>query len=180
MSHAPTADVFHARPSTHGHLPSTLDELLELEAPELQRLYEGASVPRLEDVRGDLRGRMLAIPSLPDAVTVLPRAWARTGFFPWRGKSFFPRSAAGGEGINRVVSDRLRLFRFETFVGPSRAGDFDAVQLDYDLDENPFFIRAIKDEIRQLRPGLFLGQAYVQIGEKATLGLYFALATRPG
>ena len=32
---------------------------------------------------------------------------------------------------------------------------FDAFQLDYDNRDNPFFVRAIKDEVRQLRPGLF-------------------------
>jgi hypothetical protein len=63
-------------------------------------------------------------------------------------------------------------------VGRSRAGEFDAVQLDYDLSPNPFFIRAIKDEIREIGPGLWLGQAYAQIQGKAHLVLYFALSNR--
>lgn len=155
--------------------PTTLDVLLDLDADALRRLYEGARVPRITDVSGDLRGRMLAIPALREPLAAVPRALARQGFFPWRGKSFLPHSEDRGEGINRVFMDRLRLFRFETFIGRSRAGDFDAVQLDYDKPGNPFFIRAIKDEIRELRPGLYLGQAYVELRGAAHLGLYFGL-----
>jgi hypothetical protein len=43
------------------------------------------------------------------------------------------------------------------------------------LPENPFFIRAIKDEIRELAPGLYLGQAHVEVKGKTTLVLYFGL-----
>jgi hypothetical protein len=52
------------------------------------------------------------------------------------------------------------------------------VQLDYDHAENPFFIRAIKDEIRELSPGLYLGQAWLLVGAKAHLGLYFGLTSQ--
>jgi hypothetical protein len=159
-----------------GWAAGRLDDLLDLDADTLHDLYLNATVPALEEVRGDLRGRMLAIPSFGrGTVAQLIRQFAGSSYFPWRGKSFSPRSAARGEGINRVISDRFRLYRFETFVGGSRAGDFDAVQLDYDLPENPFFIRVIKDEIRQLGPGLYLGQAWLNVGKAPVLGLYFAL-----
>ena len=157
----------------------TLDELLALAPDVLLDLYRGATVPRLEDIHGDLRGRMLAIPSLPEPFASAPRALASSRVFPWRGKSFQPLGAGQGEGINRVFTDRLRLFRFTTFVGKSRAGDFDAVQLDYDHPTNPFFIRAIKDEIRELSSGLFLGQAWLLVSGKAHLGLYFGLTSAP-
>lgn len=154
-----------------------LDDLLALDPPALAALYAGARVPVLTDVTGALRGRMLAVVGLPSPLVAPVRAFAASGVFPWRGKSFFPRDAARGGGVNRVLSDRFELFRFETFVGPSRAGAFDAVQLDYDLPSNPFFIRAIKDEIRELRPGLWLGQAYAQIAGRAHLVLYFGLTS---
>ncbi len=77
--------------------------------------------------------------------------------------------------MNRVFTDRLRLFRFETTIARSRAGDFDAVQLDYDHPGNPFFVRAIHDEVRRLRPGLFLGQAYLTRPGRPRLLLYFGL-----
>ena len=155
----------------------TLDDLLALDARALEQLYRGARVPRLEDVRGDLRGRMLAVVDLPSVLRGPVRAFAGSDAFPWRGKSFQPRDAHAGEGVNRVFSDRLRLFTFGTFVGPSRAGAFEAVQLDYDRPSNPFFIRAIKDEIRELRPGLWLGQAWLHAGGTDRLVLYFGLTS---
>ena len=170
----------HASARATSRAPRTVDELLELEADALRELYHDASVPKLQELDGDLRGRLLAVPQLPPLLAALPRALARSAHFPWRGKSFRPLSETRGEGINRVVSDRLRLFRFTTFIGRSRAGAFDAVQLDYDHASNPFFIRAIKDEIRELSPGLYLGQAYAEVSGTAHLALYFGLqsATR--
>jgi hypothetical protein len=156
-------------------IPSDLDGLLALDADALGALYAAASVPRVDELDGDLRGRMLAIPRLPSALAGPVRAFAGSSVFPWRGKSFASRSATEGEGVNRVISDRFRLFRFGTFVGPSRAGAFDALQLDYDRPSNPFFIRAIKDEVRTLRPGLWLGQAWLHVGGRDHLALYFGL-----
>lgn len=156
-------------------IPSSLAELLQLDAATLGRLYAGARVPDLAAIHGDLRGRMLAWPGLGATGNGLLRALASSDSFPWRGKSFTALGDGHGEGRNRVVSDRFKVFRFETSVGPSRAGAFDAVQLDYDLPENPFFIRAIKDEIRELSPDLYLGQAWLRAGGKETLVLYFAL-----
>jgi hypothetical protein len=177
MQHEPESKS-HRSPNGNGS-PSenrySLDDLLTLEPAALEKLYRDASVPRIADLQGDLRGRMLAIPAIKGAAASILRAFAGSARFPWRGKSFTPLGADRGEGINRVFTDRLHLFRFETFVAPSRAGSFDAVQLDYDKPGNPFFIRAIKDEIRQLAPGLYLGQAYVMIKDQAHLGLYFGL-----
>ena len=146
--------------------------------PALDALYASASAPRLDEVQGDLRGRMLATTVLRGPLAGAVRSLASSDAFPWKGKTFAPRSSLRGDGINRVVRDRWRLFRFETYVGPSRAGSFDALQLDYDNRDNPFFIRPIKDEMRALTSGLWLGQAYLELRGKATLVLYFALAAR--
>ena len=158
------------------HVPTlTLDSLLELPAAALGSLYASAPAPRLADVSGDLRGRMLAWSALPSPLATAVRALAGSDRFPWRGKSFAPRDADSGDGVNRLVSDRLRLFTFGTSIGPSRADGAPALQLDYDHPGNPFFIRRIQDEMRQLAPGLYLGQAYLVAG-RPRLWLYFGLA----
>jgi hypothetical protein len=77
-----------------------------------------------------------------------------------------------------VFKESNKWFRFETSLGPSRAGDFDAVQLDYDRPGNPGVIRAVKDEIREVSPGLYLGQAYMTVRGAPHLAVYFALADR--
>jgi hypothetical protein len=166
-----------SEPAPRARIDLRLDDLLSLGLGELTALYCAAKVPDLGAIRGDLRGRMLATTVLSGRAARLVRGWASSGAFPWRGKSFMPRAGGAGEGINRVVSDRLKLFRFETSIGRSRAGDFDAVELDYDLPENPFFIRAIKDEIREIAPGLYLGQAYLKLPSATRLVLFFALSS---
>jgi hypothetical protein len=173
-----TASARSERSAPVDSIPRSVDELLDLDAAALEALYRGARVPDLGAVDGDLRGRMLALPALRGGAAAITRAFARSSFFPWRGKSFRPLDTKHGEGINRVLSDRLRVYRFETSIAKSRAGDFDAIQLDYDLPTNPFFIRPIKDEIRELRPGLYLGQAYLETGGRARLVLYFGLQKR--
>lgn len=153
-----------------------LDALLDEEHAALVPRYESAGVPAIEDLRGPLRGRMLAVPMLPAAVASQVRRFAGSDTFPWRGKTFTPRDAHAGEGMNRVFSDALELFRFETSIGPSRHDGAPAFQLDYDLPENPGLIRRIEDEVRELEPGLWLGQAWLRSGAKLDFVLWFALA----
>ncbi len=162
-----------------GRGPRTLDDLAYLEAPALADLYRRAGVPEPADLIGDLRGRMLAVPgseSVPFLFDAL-RRFSALPVFPWRGKSFLPGEGADrAEGVNRVISDRFRIYPFAACIRPSRAGAFDAVELDYDRPENPFFIRAIRDEVREVGPGLWLGQAYVRVLGRDRLVLYFGLA----
>lgn len=157
--------------------PKTLEELAGLSSRELATLYRAARTPSVAEMAGDLVGRMLAVEGARPFWSRRLRAFAAWRHFPWRGKSFTTLSENRGEGINRVFSDSkpARWFRFETFVGPSRAGKFDALQLDYDNPRNPFFIRAIKDEVREVSAALYLGQAYLVTKKSARLVLYFGL-----
>ena len=153
-----------------------LDDLGSLDAASLAALYASARTPRVEDMTGDLRGRLLAIVApVGPLLRPLLRAWAGRESFPWRGKTFASEDPARGTGVNRVVSDGLRLFRFTTSVGPSRAGPFDALQLDYDHAHNPGLIRRVEDEVRELAPGLWLGQAWLRLRGRRRLVLWFGL-----
>jgi hypothetical protein len=152
-----------AAASPHVHFPASPER-----SPE-PAVLDAAAAARLRKLDALLEAR----PGVAGAI----RAFAGSRGFPWRGKTFSPRGEVSGDGINRVVSDRFRLFRFETFIAPSRAGDFDALQLDYDLRGNPPVIRSIKDEIRELEPGLWLGQAWLKTKKREILWLYFALAS---
>jgi hypothetical protein len=158
--------------------PRTLDDLARLAPRELALLYRAARTPKVADLEGALKGRMLAIPAIGRLriVSRLVQRYAGSRAFPWQGKTFWSTSEGRGEGKNRVLGDRASWFRFETFVGRSRAGEFDSVHLDYDNPENPAFIRAIEDEVREVAPGLWLGLAYLKVRGKARLALYFALA----
>lgn len=174
-----------ARHERQGLAISGLDDLAALASTDLGELYARAEAPALSELDGDLRGRMLAVRGSGRIWFGLLRAFAAWRHFPWRGKSFWSGAhSERGDGINRVFGDGLapatsrRWFRFETFIGPSRSDGAPAFQLDYDNQENPFFIRAIKDEVRRVGTGLFLGQAYLLWFGKPRLVLYFALSSR--
>lgn len=156
---------------------SSLDDLAALSNEQLMDLYREAQVPNLGDLDGRLVGRMLTVPGLDNpAVARTLRGFAASGMFPWQGKTFEARGDGTGKGINRVLGDRKNWFRFDTFIGASRAGDFDSVHLNYDNPSNPAPIRAIKDEVREVAPGIWLGLAYLRLpGGTYQRALFFAL-----
>jgi hypothetical protein len=156
----------------------TLEALAEMDNDALARLYDGGTVPTsLGALDGHPRGRMLAVRRLDAGIarTAL-RRFAGASAFPWGGKSFSAKSGVAGAGVNRVhLGGRHELFPFETRIGPSVLDGRSTVVLDYDLGDNPGFIRKIHDEIREVAPGLFLGPAMWKTGSKPVLILWFAL-----
>jgi hypothetical protein len=128
-----------------------LDALAAMDVEALGALYaKGTTPPSVEALAGHPRGRMLAVRTLDGrrrgrAIAGL----ARAGWFPWGGKSFSGAGAgASGRGVNRVHlgAGRHELFPFHTSLRPSVLDGAPCVALDYDLPDNPSFIRAIHDE----------------------------------
>jgi hypothetical protein len=149
-------------PATRGGQP-TLESLARMSFDELGALYRKGRVPAsLKALEGAPRGRMLALVGAlgrgaPHAVL---RTVARSRAFPWLGKTFRARESERGEGINRVrLLGTREWFPFSTRIDPSAIDGAPCVLLDYDREENPFFIRRIRDELREVAPGLFLGPA---------------------
>jgi hypothetical protein len=110
------------------------------------------------------------------------RALAASPRFVWDGKTFSARSEEEGSGINRIripgALGRQDLFPFHTSFGASALDGDPTLILDYDLPQNPPWIRKIHDEIREVGPGLFLGPAMWKSASGATTLLWFALDTR--
>jgi len=157
----------------------TLDDLARLPPDGLMELYRQAKTPRLADLDGKLDGRMLAAPRAQEPHV---RRWldrfAKSGLFPWQGKTFEHETAEHGHGVNRLLGERVSWFHFETSIGPSKAGDFDSVHLDYGHDGNPPLVRDVVDEVREVAPGLWLGLAYLHLDDGDHLACYFAVARR--
>lgn len=147
---------------------------------QLRDLYLHGDTPSdLATLDGDPAGRMLAVRGLgAGRAAELVRRFAGAEFFPWEGKSFEAESADRGLGVNRLrLGGRYKLFEFHTFYGESRLDGDPTIVLDYELPENPWFIRAIHDEIREVDDGLFLGPAMWKGGRGATLVVWFGLDT---
>ena len=157
-----------------------LDALAAMDVAALGALYAKGTTPAgVDALAGHPRGRMLAVRTLDGrrrgrAIAGL----ARVGWFPWGGKSF---SGGGttGRGVNRVhLGGRHELFPFHTCIRPSVVDGAPCIALDYDLPDNPGFIRAIHDEVREVAPGLYLGPAMWKTKTSPAFVLWFALDTR--
>ena len=118
---------------------------------------------------------------------------------PWLGKQFDQQRQIGfnvftplGARILKFASPFYRRFSvneegntrayyFKTWVGKGRKdGHLDVFKLDYDMPENPLFIRIILDEIVEIAPQQFLGKIHVKLlpGFFVTIG-YFGLMPQP-
>jgi hypothetical protein len=158
--------------------PRTLDDLAALDVTALEALYRAGTVPAsLHALDGNPVCRMLAVRGLdrgPAGRTIANLA--RASWFPWAGKSFAAESDDAGNGINRIrLGAGRRWFPFQTRIEPSAVDGAPCIFLDYDLDLNPRPIRMIRDELREVGPGLFLGPAMLDTGRSpARLVLFFA------
>ncbi len=158
----------------------TLDDLAKASVGELTRMYREARAPEsLDGLHGTPRGRMLAVvgPLGKRPMRDVVAAVARAPLFPWIGKRFEAFDARSGQGINRVrvLGER---YRFELRYDDSVLDGQRCVLLDYDLPDNPFFIRPIRDELREVSPGLFLGPALLRTRTEPKLVLFFAVEAR--
>lgn len=155
----------------------TVEGMARQTVEELGALYERGTAPRLKDLDGTPRGRMLTWvgPLGHGGVQRAVRRFARSSVFPWGGKSFRSSGETHGRGINRVraLGDA---FPFETRFGPSVIDGRPCLILDYDLAQNPWLIRQIHDELRQVGPGVYLGPAMWKMRPSPKLVLYFAIA----
>lgn len=95
----------------------------------------------------------------------------------WLGKRF---SAATSRGINSFDDDtdgQREQYPFRTYVGKGlRDLGTDVFKIDYNVPENPWWLRTILDEIVEIDPGHYLGKVHVQLipGYPFTLA-YFEL-----
>jgi hypothetical protein len=164
--------------TTTAAAPRTLDDLAAMDVAALEALYRRGTVPAsLEALDGSPVCRMLAVRGLDRGGSFgAIRRFAASGVFPWAGKSFAASSAEAGTGINRVrLGGTRRWFPFHTRVEPSAIDGEACILLDYDLPENPKPIRMIRDELREVAPGLFLGPAMLDTKKSdPKLVLFFA------
>lgn len=81
----------------------------------------------------------------------------------WIGKKFDSKTQTG---INRFqdkdnVSER---FPFKTYFGKDAStGKVDVLKIDYNIPENPFWLRFILDEIVEVEDGKYLGKVYINL-----------------
>ena len=129
----------------------TAQDLLSMSRNELDDLFRKSPPGPVPD--GRARGTAIVVPGSPlDGVV---RGLIRG--LVWRGKAF--TTANGSGSLRNLISPlSLRLFEAKVYVAGSWFAPGDAVILDY--SRSSFLVRKIRDEIRMVEPGLYLGQVY--------------------
>lgn len=157
----------------------TLDDLSAMSNAELDALYRSGRVPAdMTALDHKPKGRMVSIRGVSDtALSRLIVPISKLGAFPWDGKSLTSTGTLTSDGINRIgIGRRFNLFPFKTRIETSVIDGEPTIYLDYEQPGNPFFIRKIRDELREVAPKLFLGPAMWKTGpNSAQLVLWFAL-----
>jgi hypothetical protein len=155
-----------------------LDALMGKTKKELEILFLSGQTPSIEEIKGPTRGKVLSgIAHLQHPMGVY---LTNVPFLPWKGKQFETISPTEGRGINLVElwPTKQTMFHFETAIVKSLIdGDNDVFSLNYDLPGNPWFIRKIRDDLKKIDEGLFLGTANFRTKSGYRLALYFALET---
>jgi hypothetical protein len=147
-------------------------DLSDADLNELDALYEDAEVPD-EPPEGDMRGEVLAGRG-PARTSVWKRA-AR--YAPWSGMRVDSTAGAPDEdGINRLGYGPLTFERygFEAYVERDRDGG--ALVLDYDVRENPYALRRLKERVRRV-DDVYLGRAFLRVGGRDVFLHYYAMET---
>lgn len=92
----------------------------------------------------------------------------------WRGKRFDPTKLSGVNVFESSGRTEDR-YPFRTYVDMGLKDPNQVIKIDYNLAENPWWLRLILDEIVEVEPNHFLGKLQLRLpGVSFTLG-YFEL-----
>ncbi len=155
----------------------TLDDLMRMNAADLEELYLAAATPALDELRGDYAGRVFVATLLPMRRSFSIKA-ANGPWLPWKGKVFLTATREGGTGANRIVAGPVRrhIWPFETSITPSRFGGKEALRIGYDLDGNPGWLRRrVTDELKRVNRDLYLGVGGLKLAGSRELIFYWGL-----
>lgn len=121
---------------------------------ELDEIYRRASPGDLP--RGDMRGTAILI-----AGSAFARAFARFArLFAWQGKVFYllPPEYRTGALVNKVTPFSLTFIVATVYRDKSWMDGEETIVLDY--SKTSFFAQKIRDEIREVEPGVYLGKVW--------------------
>ncbi|MBT2608148.1 hypothetical protein J7I97_07560, partial [Streptomyces sp. ISL-87] len=126
-----------------------VDELLTMSRPELDRLFRASSA-------GDIpQGTGVGTVLLARGAKVSKVAAGLARRLAWQGKVF---DRDGGGLRNRVTPFGVRAIRAKVYRDESRLDGGECIVLDY--SRTSLLAHRIRDEIREIGPGFYLGIVY--------------------
>jgi hypothetical protein len=152
--------------------PTSAEQMLELSQVDLYQLFRRSRAGEVPTGRG--RGTPILFPG-----TVFAKLAARVfGALVWRGKAFNPEGADLKNLLSplSIPAIRARVYRAESWFDGA-----ECIVLDY--SETSRICGWIRDEIREVRPGLYLGLVYGRgrlFGGRRMLDMTFVLSFSGG
>jgi len=128
---------------------STASALLQMSQDELDTLFRDS--PPGAFPAGDTAGTAIVAPG--SSVAGLKARLVR--WLAWRGKVFDP---GRGTLVNKITPLNIGAITAKVYLAQSWFDGKDAIILDY--SRTSFLARRVRDEIREVAPGLYLGQVY--------------------
>lgn len=136
----------------HEQAHLTRRDLLRLSQAQLDDLYLGLT-DRGATPAGHTTGTVVLLPG--HRIGALLRTLARLAV--WQGKVFRPKH---GDLTNKITPLRLRSIRAMVYPGESWMDGREATIIDY--SQTSIVARWIRDEIREVAPGLWLGKVFIR------------------
>jgi len=124
-------------------------QLLKMSQVQLDELFTSSTPGEIPD--GDAHGTAIIAPgtSFSDEIATL------VNFFAWQGKTF---DAKRGRLTNRILPFGFNAIIAKVYKAPSWLDGKECIVLDY--SDTSLVAHWIRDEIRQIGPGLYLGKVY--------------------
>ena len=127
----------------------TTDQLLAMSGKELDDLFGGS--PAGEIPNGEAQGTAI----IASDTKFSPEIASLINIFTWEGKTF---DAAHGTLTNRILAFGLNAIVAQVYKGDSWFDGKECIVLDY--SKTSLVAKHIRDEIRQISPGSYLGLVY--------------------
>jgi len=131
----------------------TVRSWLSMSREELDEIYRNAGPGEIP--KGDTRGTAILAGS---AFSKIVASLAR--LFAWQGKVFdlFSSDHQSGILVNKITLFSLTFIIAKVYRGQSWMDGKDTIIIDY--SKTSFFAKAIRDEIREVEPGVYLGKVW--------------------
>jgi hypothetical protein len=124
-------------------------QLLKMSQAELDELFTKSTTGEIPN--GEAAGTAIVTPG--STYTAEVASWIN--HFAWQGKVF---DAQNGQLKNRILPFGLNAIIAKVYKAPSWLDGKECIVLDY--SETSLVAHWIRDEIRQIGPGLYLGKVY--------------------
>ena len=130
-------------------MPYDVAKLLTLSQAELDKLFTNSPVGNIPD--GEAEGTAIVAPGTTYSANIA----SFISHFAWQGKVF---DANKGVLKNKILPFGLNAILARVYKGPSWLDGKECIVLDY--SDTSIVAQWIRDEIREIEPGLYLGKVY--------------------